>query len=180
MGNTAIMVYITLSLAIGYIFTYPLFGEVSGLMADKSKHEESLVMTQNVEQKKNELLKKYNAISEADQKSISRVLPNSFNFITLISQIDAVGSRYGISVDKTTFKEINSSAGDSINKAQSASPYRSAVIGFSFISSYEQFRKFMADLEGSLQILDIRNLKIEAGEKGVNTYSVEFETYWLK
>lgn len=178
MSSISIIAYIVLTLSIGYAFVYPSFGDVSKLLDQKQKYLNSLEMVNNIENKKNELLTKFNEISTVDKKNIETVLPNSLNFVRLISQIDAVAANHGISIREVSSKEIDSSAGTSIEGIQSQKAYNSSIIGFSFIASYDKFNAFLNDLEKSLRILDIRSAKLETQEGGVYSYNVEFETYW--
>lgn len=180
MSGTSILAYVILTLSIGYVFAYPSFNEISSLMAEKDKYESSLSTVAEIENKKNELLTKFNQISEADRKNIDTVLPNSLDFVRLISQIDAVAARHGISIDRLSSKELDSSVGESIAEAEPPKPYRSSLVGFSFTASYDKFNSFMDDMEKSLRILDVRSVKIGVKDKGEYSYSVEFEAYWLK
>lgn len=180
MSSISIIAYIILTLSIGYAFIYPAFGDISKLLDQKQKTADSLEMVNNIENKKNELLGKFNSLASADKKNIETVLPNSLDFVRLISQIDTVAANYGISIDKLSSKEIGSSVGTSIANAGSPKTYQSSLIGFSFVASYDKFKAFLNDLEKSLRILDVRSVKLETNESGVYSYNVEFETYWLK
>lgn len=178
MSNTSISAFIILALSIGYVFVYSPMGDLSILKEKKQGYEETLKTISNIEGKKQELLTEFENISEADKQNIDTIVPTSQNFMRLISQIDAVASKYNISISDITSAENSSSDGDSINTAQ-AKPYKSVIIGFSFDSSYKNFKLFMNDLEKSLRILDVRSVDLVAGEGGINEYSVNFETYWL-
>ena len=179
MSGISILTYIVLTLSVAYAFIYPSFGEVSALTQEKEKYNDALETVMNIENKKNELLTQFNSISEEDKKEINTILPTSFDFIRLISQIDAVASQHGISIDKISSKETASS-GSSIEEAKPANSYRSAVISFSFEASYDKFLNFVNDLEKSMRILDIKSVGLQTEEKGFNAYDVEFETYWLE
>lgn len=157
-----------------------MFGDITILLDQKQKYENSLEMVNNIEAKKDELVSKFNAIPAAERKNIETILPSSLDFVKLISQIDAVASKYGISVDQISSKELVASGGDSIEGAAPPKIYQSATIEFSFDTSYEKFTSFLDDLEKSLRILDIRSVKLVAAENGVYTFNVQFETYWLK
>jgi len=180
MSNTSILFYIILTLSVGYAFIYPTAGELNALINEKQKQADYLAMVSKIEIKKGELLTEFNNIDVDDRKYIDTILPNSLDFVRLISQIDAVGSRYGLSIDKTSFKETSASTGDSISEAGPEKPYQSAIISFSFNASYNQFNSFMDDLGKSLRILDIKSMKLSTAETGVYSYDVEFEVYWLK
>lgn len=180
MSGISIIGYLILTVSIGYAFLYPAMGELNGLTAEKEKYEASLEMAGNIESKKNELLTEFNNISPEDKKDIETIMPSSLNFVRLVSQIDSVAAKHGISIGKITLKENDVSVGETIEGASPQKPYQSSTVGFSFVSSYEKFNDFQGELEKSLRILDVRSVKIKAEEKGVYSFSVEFETYWLK
>lgn len=178
MSSISIIAYLILTLSIGYAFVYPSFGDVSKLLDQKQKYLDSLETVNNIENKKNELLTKFNEISDVDKKNIETVLPDSLNFVRLISQIDAVAANYGISISRISSKRTSSSGGISTEDTQPQKDYNSSIIGFSFVASYDRFNAFLRDLEKSLRILDIRSAKLETQEDGVYSYDIEFETYW--
>lgn len=180
MSGISILAYLVLALSIGYTFAYSSIGELSTLLGKKEGYIQSLEMVNNIESKKNELLTKFNNIPAADKKDIGTILPDSLNFVELVSQIDAVAAKHGISIKSVTSKEVNPMAGDSIEEAKPQKPYASAIVGFAFDSSYDRFNAFMDELEKSQRILDIKSIKLIAKDDGIYSYNVEFETYWLK
>jgi hypothetical protein len=180
MNPISLIIYTILTFSIGYAFIYPSFGDISNLSDQKQKYADSLEMVNNIENKKNELLTKFDAIPEADKKNIETVLPTSLDFVKLISQIDAVAAKYGISITKISSKEVSPSVGTSIESAGPQKAYQSSIIGFSFIAPYDKFNAFLNDLEKSLQILDIKSAKLVTQENQAYSYDVEFETYWYK
>jgi hypothetical protein len=180
MSGTSKLAYVILTLAIGYAFIYPSVGDLSVLTEEKQKYENFLEMTGDIEAKKNELLSKFDAISDTDKKEIETILPNSLNLVKLVSDIDAVAARHGISINKISSKEVSSSVGNSIEGAAPQKSYQSSIVGFSFTATYGEFRSFMDDLGKSLRVLDIRSVRFGTQDNGVYSYSVEFETYWLQ
>lgn len=180
MSSTSILAYFILAASVVYVFVYPPYQEISILMGEKEKYDEYLAMAMNVDAKTSQLLTKFNQITPEEKKNIDTVLPDSYNFVRLVSQIDNIAGQYGIKIDRITSRDVSSSVGDSIAEAGPDKQYKSAVIGFSFTATYEKFNEFMAALEKSLRILDIRSVRINTATTGLYTYSVEFEVYWLK
>ena len=180
MSKISTIIYVVLALSIGYIFVLPLYQDVSQLLSQKTSYMNSLNAIDNIQNKKSELLNQFNQISDADKENLNTILPNSFDFVKLVSEIDAVAASHGISIGNITSKEIDPSVGDSIDTAQPSKPYNSAIIGFSFTTSYGNYRAFLSDLEKSMRILDITSTRLEAQDKGLYSVSVEFETYWYK
>lgn len=181
MSTTSIFAYFILAASVLYVFAYPAYQEISILSSEQDKYEDYLAKAINVETQTKKLKAEFDNIKEADKQNINTVLPSSLNFVKLISDIDILASKGGIKIDRITSREVDSSVGTSIADAQPDKIYKSAVIGFSFATTYDNFNKFMAELEKSLRILDIRSVKITgANAANLYTYSVEFEVYWLK
>jgi Tfp pilus assembly protein PilO len=180
MSSTSILAYVVLTLAIGYGFIYSPMGDLTALMDKKQQYNDDLETVSNIENTKKELLTKFNNIPAEDKKNIETVLPNSFNFVRLVSQIDAVAANYGIAIGSITSTGVSASVGESIADAKPKNPYESATIGFSFTASYENFNLFMNDLEKSMRILDIKSVHLTIDKDGNYKYEVEFVTYWLK
>ena len=181
MKNTSTFAYLLLAVAIAYAFAYPSWQEVSLLFEEKQQYGDSLAMVGQIENKKNEMLSQFNNISTEDRKDIDTILPDSMDFVKLVSQIDSVAAQYNISIDNISSKEIGSSSGNSVEEGQiNQKKYESGVISFSFDSSYEKFNAFVGDLEKSLRVLDIKSLRIDPEERGTHSFDVEFEVHWLK
>ncbi len=180
MSGTSLLTLLVLTLSIGYVFTYPSFNDVSLLQAEQDKYQHYLDAVADIENRKNQLLEEFNRISEEDKKNIDTILPNNLDFVKLTAQIDAVGSKNGVQIDRVSYREVDPSIGGSIAEAEPAKPFRSAIITFSFDTTHERFGTFMDGLEKSLRILDVRSVRINAMQGNQNTYMVEFETYWLK
>lgn len=180
MSGTTIIAYIVMALTVGYAFVYPSFSEISTLNEQKTKLEASLTMANEIENKKNQLLATLENLPAGERKNIETVLPDSLNLVKLVADIDAIGAKRGISIDKISSREGAGTPGEAIGAAESSPTYQSAIVGFTFTSDYQNFRSFMDELEKSMRILDIKSVKITPGLKGTYVYTLEFETYWLK
>jgi hypothetical protein len=180
MSNTSIIAFAVLTISIVYAFVYPSYGDLNTLLDKKQEVADSLSTVDNIEAKKSELLTEFNKISDADKKIIDTVLPSSLDFVKLISQIDSVAASHGISIDGISSQNVDPSVGTSIDSAGPQKSYNSSIIGFSFVTSYDNYKAFLSDLEKSLRILDIRSANLDVQGNGLYNYRVEFETYWLK
>jgi hypothetical protein len=180
MSGTSKIIILIISLGIGYVFVYSPAKVLPQLMEQKQNDQKYLDTIGSIESKKDELLTKYDNISQDYRDNINTVLPDSLDFIRLVSELDSVAANYGISIGKMTSRETSKSVGSTVENAQPEKIYNSAAVGFSFTTSYDNFKSFMSRLEKSLRILDIKSVKISEGEKGTYSFDVEFETYWLK
>ncbi|MBN2093801.1 MAG: hypothetical protein JW740_00275 [Candidatus Zambryskibacteria bacterium] len=180
MSNVFKFGLILLAIIIGYLFAYPTVQDVFATLEDKQDYENSLSVAQNIEIKKQELLDELNKISNEDKEKIDTILPKSLDFVRLVSQIADVAARYGISIGGISLIEVQTSQNlNSEDESIVQNNYKSAIIGFSFDTSHQNFNYFILDLEKSLRLLDIKSMKLNTTNKGINSYDVEFETYWF-
>ncbi|MEK7635329.1 MAG: type 4a pilus biogenesis protein PilO [Patescibacteria group bacterium] len=180
MSSISILAYVILSLSIGYAFIYSPMGDLTALMDKKQQYNDSLETINNIENTKKELLTKFNNISVEEKKEIDTLLPSSFDFVRLVSQIDAVAANHGISISNISSENLNSPSGDANTEAKTSNSLNSATVGFSFEASYDNFNSFMDDLEKSMRILDIKSMSLSAQKGNIYKYEVKFVTYWLK
>jgi hypothetical protein len=153
---------------------------LQSLIDQKQGYANTLATIGSIETKKNELATKFGNITETEKKDIETFLPNSLNLVRFISQIDAVAANSGISIGNISSKDTTLAAGEPVEGVTPQGTYNTALIGFSFLASYEAFNAFMNELEKSMRILDINSVKLTSKDKGIYAYDVEFKTYWLK
>lgn len=172
--------YILIAFSLLYAFAYPFWTEVSLKMEEKTKYQKIIEDVNMLNQRKDQILSQMDSISPENQNRINSFMPSALDFVKLTSDINAVGSKYGISVDRVNSTKRDRSVGNSIEEAQPAKVYDTASINFGFSSSYQNFIKFVNDLESSLRILDINTVSINPKEGGVYDFTMEMDTYWAE
>ncbi len=179
MSGTAILSYIIISISVIYAFTMPFIEKMSALSAQEVVYQDKIEKVHQIESRKNALLIEYNKINAQDVKKVETLIPSSLNFVKLAADIDAVASRYGISINNVAVVN-NQAPVDSVAASETVDTrtHNSAAFSFEFTSSYSKFNDFLNDLEKSLRILDIKSIDITTGEEGVYVYKVTFDTYW--
>jgi Tfp pilus assembly protein PilO len=121
------------------------------------------------------LLTEFQNFPKSELDKLARILPDHVDTVKLALDIDTIAAKYGISV-----KSIKVD-GETPNEIVSGgSEYQTIGVNFEFITSYSTFRRFLADLEASLRLVDIRSISFQSSDNGLYGYKVAFDTYWLK
>lgn len=170
---------IFLSIGAFFFFTKPMMADLSALSDKKSAYEEALVKLKSVESIKQQLTDKLNSLPEDEKKKLEILLPDSPGTVKLVSDIDAAAAKNGISIDQITYGPSNHDQGKSVIDATAPKNYQSVLVNFSFTSDYNHLKSFLADLEESLRLIDVRSIDLQVGSKGVYNYKVSVETYSL-
>lgn len=180
MKNSTAFILVLISAGLFYTVVMPQYKKVQVLRAQSAEYENILLDVSSLTEKRDNLLVKYQEMPKQEVDRVNKVLPDNIDTVRLATDFDSIASKYGISIKSiqtVVDKDDNSS---NIIKSVSTKTYNSVEVSFSFVSTYENFRKFMQDIEKSLRIIDIKSVAFNAGETGLSEYKVTIQTYWLK
>ncbi len=107
------------------------------------------------------------------------MIPVSVDMTKLISDVDSIASKHGISISSIVFKQLADKAkqGASVDTPMESSPFKTNSMSFNFDAKYDSMVSFVKDLEKSIQVMDVNSLRMVSGNKGVDSYTLEFQTY---
>lgn len=181
MTRSSIFPILLLVAAFGLFFSFTdqKYEDAKAVAAEVKKYDEALDKSKELQKIRDELLGRYNAISNDDRKRLELLLPDNVDNIRLILDIDTIASRYGIVIKDL---KINSSASNSEGFEATAPEIKSLDLSFSFASDYETFITFLRDLEDSLRIIDVAEIKFAAKDTlstASATHNLTIRTYWL-
>ncbi len=183
-----------LSGAIFFFYTQPAYDNTQAIRAQITEYDAALQKAAQLQQLKQQLLTKYNAFNPQDLDRIQKMLPDHVDNIRLILDMDGMASAYGMSlsnvdvsgnITKGQNQQMVATIGSSNQK------YDMLTIKFDVDSTYQDFQKFLADLQSSLRIVDLVSLSIgPSGASGVPQggttheplyhFGISLRTYWLK
>ncbi|OHB11492.1 MAG: hypothetical protein A3G05_01655 [Candidatus Zambryskibacteria bacterium RIFCSPLOWO2_12_FULL_45_14] len=180
MKNNATIILLLLSVGLFYTFTNVQYQEAKSLQTIANKYQDVLAEASEAIELRDRLLSTYEAIPASEIERINKALPDNVDTVRLAFDLDGMASRYGISI-KSIQAVVGADAGSStIVLPELAGPYSEATVSFSFISTYSNFMRLLADLEKNLRIMDITSIKFLTSESGLYEYQISVETYWLK
>lgn len=177
-------ILIAISIAIYFVYISPAYKNVQTLRVDSSRSELVLQTAKDIVVKRDNLLTQYNNISPDSIKQLKVAIPEKFNSISLLSYINSIVSRYGMSLKDIKVSSANSGTEGIGGPKVIVSPYKTSTIGFSVSGTYRQFLSLLGDLQSSLYLFDVTSLSIKTGEtkpgvSSVSDYSIEFTAYSL-
>lgn len=122
-------------------------------------------------------IKKEKDIGDADNARLKKLLPDTVDNVRLVLDLDSMARKYQMNLRNIKF---SNSGGDAQGTASVGQGFGMINLSFSVNSSYENFKKFLIDLEDSLRIVDVTSLKVNANNPGIYEFSMALQTYWLK
>lgn len=180
MKNSTAFILILISAGLFYTFINPEYKGIGDLKMKSNEYKDILASVSDLTSKRDDLLVKYQAIPKEEIDRLGKVLPNNVDTVRLALDFDTIASRYGISIKDIKTTDTKTDNSSTIVQASEAKPFETVNVSFSFISSYDNFRHFMHDIEQSLRIIDISSLSFVTSENNLNDYKITIETYWVK
>ncbi len=180
MKNTTAFVLLLISFGMFYTFINPQYAKVQALRAEADQYDSILDNAKELEAKRDELLVTYQSIPRQDLERVMKVVPDNIDTVRLALDFDSIAAKYGISIKKIDTDTQEKTNNATVIETAGGLPYEVVTVSFSFVATYENFRKFMEDIESSLRIIDIQSVSFTSSESGLYDFSVSINTYWLK
>jgi Tfp pilus assembly protein PilO len=188
------LILIGISVAVFLIFVNPMYKEVSSLRTEINSYNEALNNSNVLDNERDKLTKKYNAIDPADLDKLQKLLPDNVDNIRLILEIEKLASPYGMVLKDIRYNTQKKEEGTNTNTLQGGQSVSSVggsdfgvwTLEFSTEGSYKNFLSFLKDLESNLRVVDIASIQfsstndITKGTSESYKYAFKINTYWMK
>lgn len=131
-----------------------------------------------VKAKRDMLLEKNTKITTADQEKLKKFLPDNVDNVKLIVEATDMAEKKALII-----KSI--SLGSNLKKSQDIAavdnePYGTVSLKFNVVSTYDNFLKFLQDMEQNLRLADVTEISFNSTDSGFYEFSFTINTYWLK
>lgn len=170
--------------ALGIFFGYinPTYQEIKTLRAESAQFDDALDRSRELQATRDELLSRFNTFSDTDLARLEELLPDNVDNIQLTLAMDNIAQQYNMQL-----QDVQVAAGADGTESETEQigaddkPYGSAVLSFSVIAPYGNFKSFLRSVEDSLRLVDMTGLSFEASQQSdIYEYDVDIRTYWLK
>lgn len=193
------IILLGLSISLFFLFTNPIYNDISKLKAEVASYNEALDNSKALENERDKLTAKYNSISRDDLIKLEKLLPENVDNIRLILEIEQIAMPYGMILKDVKYNakdETKIGIGDAVVQGgnmvkDTPKDYGIFDLEFSTSGTYDNFINFTKDLENNLRIVDMSSIsflsnpivsptgsKITSSE--IYTYNFKIKTYWLK
>ncbi len=177
------LVLVCIAAATFFVYTDPHYQNIKTLRAEEREYDDALTKSRDLKEQRNKLISKVNLLSPDDTRKLERLLPNTVDNIRLIIDIDNIAGRYGQHIRAVAVNNPSDARNSASDLAVGASIDKVGSVELSFTTSakYEDFLRFLQDLERSVRIVDVQSIGFTTSATGDNaTYAVQIKTYWLR
>jgi len=176
------IILVAAAIGLFVLYTNPAYQGVKGLRAQVASYDEALNKSQELRAVRDQLLAKRNTFPSESIQKLERVLPDNVDNIRLIIDINNIAVRHGLTLSDVELGVIGGRNGAQSVAAVGApgDAVGSVTIGFSVLTTYEEFLAFLMDIEHSLRIVDVEKLDFKVGETDLSNHDLIIRTYWLR
>ena len=190
------VVLIGLSMIVFFVFTNPIYNDISLLRTQVVSYDEALNNSKMLENERDKLTAKYNSINPDNLIKLQKFLPENIDNIRLILEIEQIASPYNMVLRDVKYNTITNkdTTSETVNGIVQGGGIQSAHkdygvwdLEFSTMSTYNNFLNFTRNLESNLRIVDISSIQFSSdsdtkfsSSPEVYKYNFKIKTYWLK
>src|SRR5680860_725828 len=168
-------VLIGLSIALFFTYTSPLYGDVVLLRKEMTSYDQALNNSKALENERDKLTQKYNAIGGENLNKLQKLLPESVDNIRLVLELEKLALPYSmvlkdVKYDATGKEPVSSPGviqGEVLNQNLRKN-YGVWSLEFSTEGGYSNFINFMKDIENNLRIVDITSISFSSSASASN------------
>ena len=193
------ILFIGIVVALFFVVSDPLYGDIKQLKTDVSTYNVALNNSTELQKTRDSLIEIYKNIKIEDRDRLIHFLPSNIGNIELILEIEKIANLHGMPIknikfDTKNLESQNLTGKDSIIVAESDPsdylPYGVFPMEFIIEGKYDTFVSFLKDLERNLRLVDIKSISFivppfvidpqNIDGPSIYSYTLKVETYWLK
>ena len=175
------LIPLVLILAAGALYVFQTSSYVDEIRSLQAVKQERQALRDNADQirARRDIINEQQVgqISLEEREKLNRLLPDAIDNVRLIIDIENIARRYGMVPQVRSFSDTGGSEGVVVTNTK---PYNTVTVAFSVSGSYDTLKRFVRDLEQSLRLVDIQNIKFSAEDNDFYSYEFQIKTYWLK
>jgi Tfp pilus assembly protein PilO len=183
------IVSIILAILLFMFFVQPQYDEVKGLRKDRDDYREATTQYDAFNKKLQDKINQKNDFSMSDKERLEEFMPNDLDSSELLVKLEQIVKRHNmlfgnIKADDGAGKELLGRVpqeGDESEENANTEELVSLDISFSVIGTYTQFKDLLVDLESSLTLFEIIDIKLdEGGETQFQQYAITVRAFALQ
>lgn len=182
------IVSIVLAILLFMFFVQPQYVVVKGLQKDRDDYRDAVKQYAVFDQKLQDKIKQKNDVSMSDKERLEEFMPSELDSSVLLVKLEHLAKQHNmlfgnIKADDDAGKELLGRAKNADGETDDSAHTEELVsldIDFSVIGTYAQFKDFLADIENSLTLFEIIDIKLaEGGETQFQQYSITVRSFAL-
>lgn len=189
-SRVAQFMMVILAVALFVFVTLPAYRDADALRKKAADNEQTLALSTKLKQNRDDLLDRFNRVTDAERENLRRLLPDTLDNVRLVNDISDIAAFHNLKIRDIAVGDQGNGAnsGKSVTQVQTAASdasarkqrYGTLTLSFSTTATYGDFASLLRELERSLRLVDVRSVTIKSSPGRAYEFSVVLETYWLR
>lgn len=167
-----------------YMYIAPTLNEIQSLRLKKAEYKSALETTKEISDIRDARLASYNSIPKEDIERLSKIIPSTFDPVTLAASVNSSASRYGMVIRNVKIQEPKTNNSTDPNIPEGGAPlFKTITLSFTIKGRYDQLNQFLKEIEADVHLVDVINLNATQEDKtsanGIFTFNLDLHTYSL-
>ncbi len=198
----ALIPVIGIIVAVGLFFTYiqPTFKDIRAIQDETTEYAQAITKAAELQQRIDELKQKQSSISLSNLERLEALLPERIDEVAVLIDIDTLATLHNLTLGDIEVNDQKTDGGaktDSQGKPiQSRGPlndgslntqtgepmsgsYATLDLSFSVSGTYDDFRKFLQDIERSLVLMEVTKITFVRPEEGATSFMINLQLFSL-
>ncbi|MBP9749182.1 MAG: hypothetical protein KBD21_00360 [Candidatus Pacebacteria bacterium] len=196
--DKVVLPFALMTVTVGLVFSYilPAVDAYKALNVQEERVTKVLDDSRTFQEKLETLIMQRASIPDEKRKRLEQmILPDHLDVVRFIIQLDMLASKNGVQVRSFAFPRVAETA-NTAEKAAEGAQVSSALFTIDMQTNYQQFKRFLQDIEQSAKLMDVVSLNVdvpstifvkEGGSErlteitsNTQVYTLGIHTYWLK
>jgi Tfp pilus assembly protein PilO len=185
------LIFVGAAGAIFFLYTKPAYDGVRDAQELIVQYDQALNKAAELQRLKQTLLSRYNSFNPTDVDRLHKLLPDHVDNVRLVLDLDTLASQYGFALQNVVIDAPGTAASAGTDQVLAIGPdrqtYDSLTLRFATSGTYPKFVEFIKALEGTLRIVDVVALTMNADSTIAGSasdpnyrFDITLRTYWLK
>lgn len=171
--------FIIMAVALFFSQTQPYFNDIKALRAQRQEYQTALANSRELQTLRDDLLSRYNAISQENLDHLNKLLPGEIDSGNLIVMFENRAKAYGLLLKKVDVKEAKQSSDSAGALAASPPPYKIIDISLLVSGSYAPLLGLLDDLGKDLRLIDVNGVNFSVAATDVYEFTINARAYYL-
>lgn len=180
------IIFILVAGAVFFLYVNPTYtGKTKELQREVKDLQSTIAKAKQFQAEQTRLVTERESLSAEDLRRLKVLLPDNVDNVQLILDVDGIATRNGARINGIAVEKVGDSAAADGSIGQGVvlkeeKPFGVLALSFDTTATYDQFKRFLQDMEQSLRTLDVTKIAFSESETGVYTFTTKVKVYWLK
>lgn len=163
-----------------FFFISPQITEIKNVNAQIGTYKATIEQYEDYNTTVQALKDAKNSINIADVQRLEQMIPSSIDTTRTLVDLEAMAQKHGLLFGNVATEMLDGIAEPEEGEAEvSGGDLVVNGISFEVIGTYEQFKMFLAEMESSLELMEVTEMSLLAATDTFQQYSIVIQTYAL-